>query len=780
MIVGHLLSGSAFLPVPGSVIKLENANVTNKREGYGAIAAPKGLRSRVQPQPQPQQQADAAAQAAPSLAHELFWGSGSTAAHLAPVVVSASAHRTALEATPMADEQRVPAGGLQLLDSTPWRSSLFDGAHPGLATPRLAVHDSAFSSARGAGSGNLSASTYFQSPQRNYHLPKMMNSPVASGPSHRTRPEEMLTVRLGEATIQPSQTTPMLYNKSTLPDASGETEHSASSYASESLPAPASNATSAHVPKATQRRLAARLESALRERRVADACALLHEYGSMRVFSTRHYNAVLDALCKGQKVAEAERLFSSLSSPDVASYSIMISMYAKLGRANEAELLFAVMRNSGGKVQPNAFTYSAMIEAMGRIGRIGRAQEIFDEMVRESELGMASNVVACNAMLKVFVKGGQFDAAMRLADQMEAHGVRADVVTYGTLIDACSKAHDVERAFAFFDRMVLENVRPNRVCYASLIDACGKCKQIDRAFEVFEQMKRDGISPDLFTFNALIDSCGRSRMVERAFAAYEEIGRHNLKPDRVTFNALITCCARARALSSAFKVLDDMTRLARIRPDRHTFNSLIDACGKSERLDLAENVYSKMCALNVRPCVVTFNALIDACGRARAPERAFYFLQEMAAHGVEPDTYTLNTMVAVLCRSGMFDRAVSVLRVMRERADEVSYNTLIDFLAKAGDGWEQTAASLMLEMQTRNLSASRSAIASLSTALGVSLEESRPSGTGGRSGIVCVCMTGSLILRVAVSILHVRPNNFVCCPGFCCMSKKNTKQKNKL
>lgn len=72
-------------------------------------------------------------------------------------------------------------------------------------------------------------------------------------------------------------------------------------------------------------------------------------------------NALIAAYIKLGHLSLAERVFDSLWSPDVVSYTAIISAFAKSNRQREAFELFLEMRESG--IEPNEFTYVAILTA---------------------------------------------------------------------------------------------------------------------------------------------------------------------------------------------------------------------------------------------------------------------------------------------------------------------------------------------------------------------------------------------------------------------------------
>ena len=64
------------------------------------------------------------------------------------------------------------------------------------------------------------------------------------------------------------------------------------------------------------------------------------------------------------------------------------------------------------------------------------------EMQRQ---GINPDAISFNAAMAACLKGGEYERALALLDDMPGAGVRPDVVTFGTAITACARGGFYER-----------------------------------------------------------------------------------------------------------------------------------------------------------------------------------------------------------------------------------------------------------------------------------------------------------------------------------------------
>ena len=141
-----------------------------------------------------------------------------------------------------------------------------------------------------------------------------------------------------------------------------------------------------------------------------------------------------------------------------------------LARKKEAKRAILVCQ-SIPKHQRNTIHYSITISACGKGGQWEAALRLFDEM---AEVGVERNVYSYNSAISACSKGGQCEAALRLFDEMAEVGVERDVITYSSAISACDKGGQWEEALRLFDEMAEVGVERDVITYNVLLNAIGE------------------------------------------------------------------------------------------------------------------------------------------------------------------------------------------------------------------------------------------------------------------------------------------------------------------
>ncbi|KAL6012506.1 hypothetical protein ACLOJK_002995 [Asimina triloba] len=126
----------------------------------------------------------------------------------------------------------------------------------------------------------------------------------------------------------------------------------------------------------------------------------------------------------------ARSFFDGMVKRDVVSWNAMIAGNGMNGHGADAIQLFLRMERSG--LKPDEATYVSVLWACSHAGLVDQGIEIFNSMVKESDVVSNSQHYAC--MVDILARTGRLDDAYLLICNMP---FQADADVYGTLLGAC-------------------------------------------------------------------------------------------------------------------------------------------------------------------------------------------------------------------------------------------------------------------------------------------------------------------------------------------------------
>jgi pentatricopeptide repeat protein len=164
---------------------------------------------------------------------------------------------------------------------------------------------------------------------------------------------------------------------------------------------------------------------------------------------------------------------------------------------------------------------------------------------------------------------------------MRAAGVAPNVISFNAAISACEKGGQWQRALSLLEEMRAAGVTPNVISFSAAISACEKGGQWQRALSLLEEMRAAGVTPNVISFNAAILACAAGSQPSAARQIFAEASRCSVL-NRISYNAVLDAVCTAhpteacelflRGVSDGFYV--DFERTERRLPllDLHDFS----------------------------------------------------------------------------------------------------------------------------------------------------------------------------------------------------------------
>ncbi|KAF8398408.1 hypothetical protein HHK36_017335 [Tetracentron sinense] len=404
---------------------------------------------------------------------------------------------------------------------------------------------------------------------------------------------------------------------------------------------------------------------------VLKACSLLHAFKKSREIHARTVksghdsdifiqNSLIHLYVVSGDILSARRIFDAIHSPDVVSWTSIISGLAKNGCEEEAITMFALMG-----VRPNSTTIVSVLSACSRLRSLELGKAVHGYTLRNFNGG---NIFVDNAVLDFYAKCGALTSARYLFGIMG----KRDVVSWTTMVAGYAKGGCCEEAIGVFQVMVQGGeVEPNEATLINVLSACASLGALSLGKWVHSYMgKRHDVVVDGHVGNALVNmyaKCGDMGMAVMVFndlkckdlvswsiviggmalnghgiqalQLFSIMLNHGISPDGVTFIGLLSACSHAGLVDQGLIFFRAMSDVYGITPEMEHYACMVDMYGRAGLLDEAEVFITDM---PVEPDGPVLGALLNAYkvqGNEKIPERISRFL--LSTNGASGGTYAL-------------------------------------------------------------------------------------------------------------------------------------------
>ncbi|KAH0731525.1 hypothetical protein KY289_002713 [Solanum tuberosum] len=415
-------------------------------------------------------------------------------------------------------------------------------------------------------------------------------------------------------------------------------------------------------------------------------------------------NALIAAYIKLGCLNLAERVFDSLTSPDVVSYTAIISAFAKSNREREAFELFLEMRDLG--IEPNEFTYVAILTACIRSLNLELGCQVHGLVIR---LGYSSYIYVVNALMGLYSKCGLLEFVVLLFNAMS----QRDIVSWNTVIACMVEQSMYDRAFEMYRELRRnECLIADHFTLSTLLAASSRCLAVREGQELHRYALKNGLHGNLSVNNALIGfytKCGTLKNVVDVFermpvkdvfswtemiVAYMEFGHvdlvmeiFNSMPERnsVSYNALLAGFSQNH---EGFKALALFCRMLEGGMELTDFalTSVLNACGSMMERKISEQIHAFIlkCGLKLNDHIET--SLVDMCTRCGRMDDAEKIFHDLPLD--HDNSIALTSMICAYARNGQPEEAISLFLVRHSEkslvVDEVGLATILGVCGTLG------------------------------------------------------------------------------------------------
>lgn len=428
------------------------------------------------------------------------------------------------------------------------------------------------------------------------------------------------------------------------------------------------------------------------------------------------HNAMIHMLVSCGELDVAHKVFAESCVRDLVSWNSLINGYVRSGKIHEALSFYREMEM--GRIEPDEVTMIGVISSCAQLEDLNLGREFHR---RIEEMGLNLTIPLANALMDMYVKCGNLEAAEGLFDKMEKKTVvswttmvvgyakfgfldiakslfdempQKDVVPWNAMIGGYVQANRSKEALALFHKMQAMNVEPNEVTMVTCLSACSQLGALDVGIWVHRYIEKHKLSVNVTLGTALVDMYAKCGNMAKALQVFDEMpGRnsltwtsiigglathgnahdsishfsqmidHGLVPDEVTFLGVLSACCHGGLVEEGRNFFNQMNSTFNLSPKRKHYSCMVDLLGRAGLLEEAEQLIKNM---PIEADAVVWGALFFACrvhGNVEMGERAALKLLELDP--LDSGIYVL--LANMYGEAKMWEKAGEVRKMMKER-----------------------------------------------------------------------------------------------------------------
>ncbi|XP_043721817.1 putative pentatricopeptide repeat-containing protein At1g77010, mitochondrial [Telopea speciosissima] len=333
---------------------------------------------------------------------------------------------------------------------------------------------------------------------------------------------------------------------------------------------------------------------------------------------------------------------------DIIISSVLVDMYSKCGRPNDACKFFGELKNY------DTVLLNSIISLYSSCERIEDARWVFETMPVRS-------LISWNSMIVGYSQNGCAVEALKLFCEMHRLDLRMDKVSLASAISACASICSLDFGKQIFARGTVTGLESDQIISTSLIDLYCKCGNIKDGRKLFEEMT---------------------------------------KIDAVPWNSMLVGYATNGYGIEALKLFDEMI-YAGVRPNGITFTGVLSACDHCGLVEEGKIWFHSMkWEYQIEPGIEHYSCMIDLFARAGFLKEAMDLINLMP---FEADASMWSSVLRGCMSHGdeALGRKVAQYIIMLDYVDSSAYVQLASLYATSGD-WEKSA-QVRKTMQDRRI-----------------------------------------------------------------------------
>ncbi|XP_044484485.1 pentatricopeptide repeat-containing protein At3g63370, chloroplastic [Mangifera indica] len=244
-------------------------------------------------------------------------------------------------------------------------------------------------------------------------------------------------------------------------------------------------------------------------------------------------NSIVDVYGECGNIIYARKMFQSIQSKDIVSWTSMMSTYDHNGLANEALEIFYLMNESETNVEPDSIAIVCILSAAASLSASKKGKQIHGFIIRK---GFSLEGSLGSSLVDMYARCGDLEKAYKVFDSLRNKGV----VLWTSMINANGLHGHGKAAIDLFYKMESENIAPDHITFLALLYACSHSGLINEGKTIIDLMRCEyRLEPWPEHYACIVDLLGRANRLEEAYLFVKSM---QTEPHAEIWSALLRAC----------------------------------------------------------------------------------------------------------------------------------------------------------------------------------------------------------------------------------------------
>ncbi|XP_059665322.1 putative pentatricopeptide repeat-containing protein At2g01510 [Cornus florida] len=296
---------------------------------------------------------------------------------------------------------------------------------------------------------------------------------------------------------------------------------------------------------------------------------------------------------------------------------------------------------------------NSLVDMYAKCGRFEEANMLFANLAHRSS-------VPWTAMISAYVKKGLYEEGLKLFTQMHRGNVSADQATFASILRASANLASISLGRQLHSFLIRSGFMSNVFCGSALLDMYAKCGSIKDAIRTFKEMP----GRNIVSWNAMISAYAQDGDGQATLRVFNKMVQSGLQPDSVSFLSVLSACSHRGLVEEGLWYFNSMTKIYKLDPKREHYASMVDVLCRSGRFDEAEKLIA---AMPFDPDEIMWSSVLNSCRIHKNHELAKKAADHLFHMEKLRDAAAYVNMSNIYAEAGQWDNAGKVKKAMRDR-----------------------------------------------------------------------------------------------------------------